>query len=96
VDLNPRERNLENYLRTECRKRDWLCIKVGQDGWADDVVITDTGAHGWIELKRRKGGRVAPLQALRAEEMIKRRVWMVFANTEAKVDAFLTHLEQKA
>ena len=93
MDLNPRERNLEAYLRKECDKRSWLCVKCRYDGWPDDVVVTDTGAHGWIELKRRRGGRVSPLQAVRAEELILRKAWMVFANSEAQVDAFLAHLE---
>lgn len=92
MDMNPREINLEIYLRRQCDKRGWEVIKVGHGGWPDDVVITRWGVHGWIELKRRTGV-VSELQHLRVLELDKRRVKAVIARSERDIDRFLEELE---
>lgn len=41
------------------------CIKVGQTGWPDRLVILGNGNHFWLELKRERGGRLTRAQERR-------------------------------
>lgn len=46
------------------------CLKMGQDGWPDRVVVLPAGRVVWVELKR-PDGRVATLQKWRAAALRK-------------------------
>ena len=92
MDMNPRERNLEHYLRKQASIRGWRVVKFGYDGWPDDIVVAKRGVQGWIELKR--GGQLPEmLQAMRLEELQARGCVAVWADSRKSVDAFLGQLQ---
>lgn len=93
MDMNPREINLEIYLRTKCSERNWLVVKVGYEGWPDDLIVTENGVHGWIELKRKKGGKVSELQYVRVVELTARFANVTIARSKEEIDAYLAELE---
>jgi hypothetical protein len=93
MDMNPREINLEIYLRTKCGGRNWLVVKVGYEGWPDDLIVTENGVHGWIELKRKKGGKVSELQYVRVVELTARFANVTIARSKEEIDAYLAELE---
>jgi hypothetical protein len=51
--------------------RAWKFKSPNQRGVADRIVCLPNGETWFIELKRPKGGRLAPLQALFRDEVIK-------------------------
>lgn len=87
-DLNPKESNLESYLRKEAAIHGWEVIKCGFDGWPDDVVVADFGVVGWIELKRYREP-VTPRQQLRIEDLQRRGQLATAADTRAQVRQFI-------
>lgn len=93
MDLNPRESNLEKYLRTSAANEGWRIVKYGVDGWPDDLVIATEGVVGWIELKRR-GMSLEPRQALRIEELQARGFLACSADVKIKVDWFIVRLRE--
>ena len=92
MDLNPRERNLEHYLRKQASIRGWRVVKFGYEGWPDDIVVAKRGVQGWIELKRR-GEEPEELQVTRLEELQDRGCVAVWADSRKSVDAFLGRLQ---
>lgn len=94
MDLNPRESNLEGYLRKNAEKQGWDVIKCGYDGWPDDIVLATEGVQGWIELKRR-GEPLEPRQALRLEALKERGFVAGWADNKWKVDLFLVKLRER-
>lgn len=63
-----RERKIEKHLRTRVHRIGGLCIKMGQDGWPDRLVILPGGETVFVELKSTEG-RVKPHQAARHETL---------------------------
>lgn len=94
MDLNPRESNLEGYLRKHAAAAGWEVVKCGYDGWPDDIVLATEGVQGWIELKRR-GEPPTERQKLRVEDLQLRGFLAVVADTKAKVDLFLVRLRER-
>lgn len=94
MDLNPRESNLEGYLRKNAEKQGWDVIKCGTDGWPDDIVLATEGVQGWIELKR-FGEEPTPRQRLRLEELQSRGFLAIWADRKLRVDWFLVRLREK-
>jgi hypothetical protein len=69
-----RESEVENYLVWTVETlggRAWKFKSPNQRGVADRIVCLPNGETWFIELKRPKGGRLAPLQALFRDEVIK-------------------------
>ena len=69
-----RESEVENYLVWVVETlggRAWKFKSPSQRGVADRIVCLPNGETWFIELKRPKGGRLAPLQALFRDEVIK-------------------------
>lgn len=62
------EKNIEQYLVRETEKRRGVCLKHGQDGWPDRIVLLPEGVCVWVELKR-KGGVLSPLQQTRLAKL---------------------------
>jgi len=62
------ERDVEAYLKREVEKLGGLCLKHGQDGWPDRIVLLPGGLTIWCETKR-TDGRLSELQKLRAKEL---------------------------
>ena len=62
------ESDVERRLTACVERAGGVCLKHGQDGWPDRIVVLPGGALVWVELKR-QGGRVAPLQELRMRRL---------------------------
>ena len=82
------ERDVEQYLVREVERRGGACIKLGQNGWPDRVVLLPSGWCAWCELKR-SGGELAPLQQLRIKSLriMGQRVRVLWSKKD--VDTFL-------
>ena len=64
------ESDIERKLVTGVEKLGGVCLKHGQDGWPDRVVLLPGGLTIWVETKR-PDGRVADLQKWRAAKLRK-------------------------
>ena len=82
------EKNIEQYLVRETEKRWGVCLKAGQNGWPDRIVILPGGWCTWVELKR-VGGELSPLQQTRIAKLraLGQRVRVVW--TRADVDCLM-------
>jgi len=65
------ERDVERLIVRETEKRSGVCLKVGQQGWPDRLLLLPGGRSVWAELKRPDGelsllqkARIAQLTAL--------------------------------
>ena len=79
------ESDVERRLTACVERAGGVCLKHGQDGWPDRIVVLPGGALVWVELKR-QGGRVAPLQELRMRRLrsLGQRVELVWSAQEAE------------
>jgi hypothetical protein len=50
--LRPLESSIERRFAAEVRRRGGECLKLGQDGWPDRIVLLPGGKVLFIELKR--------------------------------------------
>ena len=67
------EREIENHLVWAVETiggKTWKFTSPGRKGVADRIVCLPDGRTWFIELKRPKGGRLAPLQAAFRDELI--------------------------
>lgn len=62
------ERDVERRLIRRVEDLGGLCVKAGQDGWPDRIVMLPGGRLYWVELKRRKGVQ-SDLQKYRARQL---------------------------
>ena len=62
------ERDIEQYLTKQVEKIGGICLKHGQDGWPDRIVLLPGGRIVWVELKRREG-IWSDLQRYRARQL---------------------------
>lgn len=79
------ESDVERRLTACVERAGGVCLKHGQDGWPDRIVVLPGGVLVWVELKR-QGGRVAPLQELRMRRLreLGQRVELVWSAQEAE------------
>lgn len=66
------EKDIERRLKTMVECHGGLCLKWVCPGWAgvpDRIVLLPFGRVVFVELKRPKGGRVAPLQEWWAKQL---------------------------
>jgi len=77
------ERDVEAYLKREVEKLGGLCLKHGQDGWPDRIVLLPGGLTIWCETKR-TDGKLSVLQQLRAKDLkaIGHRVYPVWCKQD--------------
>ena len=62
------ERDVERRLVRAVEGLGGLCVKAGQDGWPDRIVMFPGGRLYWVELKRLKGVQ-SDLQKYRARQL---------------------------
>ena len=79
------EADVERRLTACVERAGGVCLKHGQGGWPDRVVMLPGGVLVWVELKR-QGGEVAPLQELRLRRLrgLGQRVEVVWSVQEAE------------
>lgn len=93
MELTERESNLEGHLRRQVGTLGGLVIKLGYDGWTDDIVVLPRGRVGFLELKKR-GEEPEPHQAIRMEQLADRGAYVGWANTRSGIDRFLSGLRK--
>ena len=87
-----RELTIEQYLIAQTEARGGLCIKHGNAGWPDRIVLLPRGRHGWAELKR-PGGRERVLQLVRHKQLREAGALVATIDSLAAVNRFLDQVE---
>lgn len=85
------EAEVENYLIWKVAVLGGKSYKFtcpGNRGVADQIVCMPDGTTHFIECKRPKGGRLAPLQAIFAGEMQMTNQRYALLNTKEAIDAY--------
>lgn len=85
------ERDVEQRLVSLVEQAGGVCLKHGQDGWPDRIVMIPGGVLVWVELKRRKG-TVAALQKYRAVQLEKLGQKVVVLRSVSEVNEFMIEL----
>ena len=87
------ERDVEQRLARRVEALGGLCIKAGQDGWPDRIVMLPGGVLVWVELKR-KTGKLSDLQRYRRAqlEQVGQRVQYLWSADA--VDGFIDGLSE--
>lgn len=70
--MTPLERDIERALVAMVKRRGGLCLKWVCPGWAgvpDRIILLPRGRVIFAELKRPKGGKIAPLQQWWREQL---------------------------
>lgn len=82
------ERDVESYLTERVEALGGQCIKHGQNGWPDRIVVLPGGYVIWCELKRPKGKHTA-IQKYRKKILEKLGCTCAVCYTKAAVDGLL-------
>jgi hypothetical protein len=88
-----RESEVENYLVWKIETSGGKTFKFkspSQRGVADRIVCMPNGETWFIELKRPKGGRLAPLQAIFRDEVVKLQQRYALLTNKKEIDEW-TH-----
>ena len=89
------EKEVENYLVWHVERlggRAYKFASPGQRGVSDRIVCLPNGKTWFIELKKPKGGRLAPLQAIFAGEMAMLNQKYECLWTKEQIDDFITRI----
>ncbi|MFF1880236.1 VRR-NUC domain-containing protein [Pseudarthrobacter sp. NPDC058196] len=90
---NQREKAVEQYLLTQCRRHGLFCLKFvspARGGVPDRVVLTPTGTV-FVEVKR-PGGDLEKRQRVMHAKMRRFGAEIHVVDDEQAVDAFITHV----
>ena len=82
------ERDVERRLTHLVEQAGGICLKHGQDGWPDRIVMLPGGKIIWVELKRRVGV-IADLQRYRAIQLAKVGQQVVVLRSVSEVNEFM-------
>ena len=82
------ESDIEQKLVAGVEDLGGVCLKHGQDGWPDRVVLLPGGRTIWVETKR-PDGRVAALQEWRAAKLRKIGHRVEIPKSKSDVDKLL-------
>lgn len=85
------ERDAEHRLVTLVEQAGGQCLKHGQDGWPDRIVMLPGGVLVWVELKRTKGTQAA-LQKYRAVQLERLGQKVVLLRSVSEVNEFMIEL----
>jgi len=72
--MAPLERDIEQALVAMIKRRGGLCLKWVCPGWAgvpDRIILLPRGRVIFAELKRPKGGKIAPLQQWWRDQLLR-------------------------
>ena len=84
------EKDIERALRVMVERRGGLCMKWVCPGWAgvpDRIILLPGGRVLFAELKRPRGGKVAPIQAYWAKKLGKMGFWHVYIKDQTDIAA---------
>lgn len=92
---NQLEKEIENYLVERIKDLGGMCPKwssPGTKGVPDRIVIMPESLICFVETKREKGGRIAPMQEWRAKQLRQYGFKTFFINTRHQVDELVESL----
>lgn len=91
------ESDIETYLRMRVKHLGGKCVKlpaVYEKGIPDRLVILPKGKIAFVELKRPKGGKLAPLQKYQLHKLHELGCIAEVVNTHKAVDALLARMTE--
>jgi hypothetical protein len=89
------ERDVEGYLTAKVEAAGGQCIKLGQDGWPDRIVVLPHGRIVWCELKQ-PHGKPAALQLYRKKILERLGCIVYLCYTKKEADAMLGEISSAA
>ena len=90
------ERDIERALVSMVKRRGGLCLKWGCPGFAgvpDRIILLPGARVIFAEMKRPKGGRVAPLQEWWAKQLKRLGFHHVWVYNQADIKALEQYIE---
>lgn len=90
------EKEVEKALVDMIRRHGGLCLKWTCPGWSgvpDRIILLPGAQVIFVELKRPKGGKVAPLQEWWAKQLTKLDFRHVFVRNQADITALELFIE---
>lgn len=91
------EKEVESALRIMIERHGGLCLKWVCPGWSgvpDRIILLPGGRVLFAELKRPRGGKVAPLQAWWSNRLAKLGFCHVFLKNQADIIALELFIER--
>jgi hypothetical protein len=88
------ERDVETYLRDQCKKRNLICWKMQSlslRGFPDRMIVTEDGKIVFVEVKG-PGGRLSALQKSLADKLRARNIVVQVVSNFEQVDNLLAGL----
>ena len=87
------ERDVEQRLTRRVEALGGLCVKAGQDGWPDRIIMLPGGVLVWVELKR-KTGKLSDLQQYRRAQLEQVGQKVQYLWSADAVDGFIDGLSE--
>ncbi len=94
---NTIENTIEEYLKSSCDKRGYLCYKFvspSQNGVPDRIIIAN-GYTIFIELKRPNKNKLDPLQKIICQKMRNNGAIVLMINNKKSIDNLMKSIEKK-
>ena len=90
-----REREVDSYLATQCKKRRWYCVKQAPTltGIPDRLIIAEHGLMAFAEVKDPQG-KTSPAQDLLHQDFAERGVMVFTVYSKGDVDTLLEDLQR--
>lgn len=92
---NRPEKEIEDYLVERIKDLGGMCPKwnsPGTKGVPDRIVLMPNKLICFVETKREKGGRIAPMQIWRAKQLTQYGFKTFFIHTKDQVDKLVENL----
>lgn len=93
--MDKRENEIERYLRRQVEARGGRCVKFNPEnnrGWPDRIVLLPGGVLVWVELKRPRGGVIAPAQYVAHEDLRRLGQQVCVVRTQDEVDRLIEEI----
>ena len=89
------ENDIERYLRWQCKRHGWLCLKMRpyENGYPDRIVVLPHGLTAWVELKS-TGCKPRKLQFKRMDSLIEMGHIVAWADSRSIIDYLVSDLEE--
>lgn len=92
------ESSIEAYLRSQCIRRGWECLKLvspGHRGMPDRMIVSMSGIVAFAELKRPHGGQTSALQDYWLADFARRGFLASVISSREEADAFISEIESE-
>lgn len=86
------ERDIEARLTRQVEKLGGQCVKFGQNGWPDRIVLV--GGKVWFAELKSSSGKLSPLQVYRGEWLVSHGYRAVVLRSKSDVDEFVNQIKR--